>query len=85
MSLAAAAPVAECLAGQPVGRALRIVGFSHAADLRQRLLELGFTIGTECKVLRYAPLGDPMQVLVRGYTLSMRSTEAEGVLVEVAQ
>lgn len=71
----------ERLAGQPVGRVLRIVGFELPAEIHQRLLELGLTRGAECTVVRYAPLGDPMQVRVRGYSLSLRSTEAGGVLV----
>jgi Fe2+ transport system protein FeoA len=68
-----------------VGRCLRIVGFSLLPDVRQRLLELGLTVGAECKVLRYAPLGDPMQVLVRRYVLSIRSSEAEGILVSAVE
>ncbi|HYG33210.1 MAG TPA: ferrous iron transport protein A [Clostridia bacterium] len=72
----------EKLAGQPVGRRLRIVGYKLAADLEQRLLEMGMTLGTECTVLRYAPLGDPLELKVRGYCLSLRATEAEGVQVQ---
>jgi ferrous iron transport protein A len=60
------------------------VGFSLPPDIRQRLLELGLTTGTQCKVMRYAPLGDPMQVMVRSYVLSIRASEAEGVLVSAA-
>ncbi len=75
---------AERLAGQPVGRRLTIAGFDLTPDVHLRLLELGLTVGTECRVLRYAPLGDPMQVKVRGYVLSLRSSEAEGVQVLAA-
>lgn len=72
----------EKLAGQPVGRRLKIVSFSLPLDIYQRLLELGLTIGSECLVVRYAPLGDPMEVKVRGYWLSLRASEAEGVQVQ---
>lgn len=72
------------LAGQPVGRRLRIAGYSLPADVQQRLLEMGLTIGTECTVVRYAPLGDPMELKVRGYFLSLRAAEAEGVQVQPA-
>lgn len=72
----------EKLAGQPVGRRLKIVNFSLPLDIYQRLLELGLTIGSECLVVRYAPLGDPMEVKVRGYWLSLRASEAEGVQVQ---
>ena len=71
----------ETLNGQQVGRRLRIAGFSLPPDVQQRLLEMGLTAGTECTVLRYAPLGDPMELKVRGYCLSLRLSEAAGVRV----
>lgn len=51
-------------------------------DIRQRLLEMGLTPGTLCTVVRFAPLGDPMELRVRGYHLSLRKAEAEGILIE---
>ena len=42
---------------------------------------MGLTVGTECTVIRYAPLGDPMELKVRGYHLSLRTSEAQGVRV----
>ena len=74
--------ITETLAGQPAGSRLKITGFALPADVEQRLLEMGLTCGTECTVLRYAPLGDPMEVKVRGYCLSLRVAEAEGIRVE---
>ena len=71
----------EKLAGQPVGRPLRITGFALPEDIEQRLLEIGLTIGTDCTVLRYAPMGDPLEIKVRGYCLSLRLHEADGVQV----
>jgi Fe2+ transport system protein FeoA len=71
----------ETLAGQPVGRKLKIVGFSLAPDIYQRLLEMGLTKGTACTVVRYAPMGDPIELKVRGYSLSLRLAEAAGVQV----
>lgn len=47
------------------------------ADVREHLLELGFTPGTEITVVRVAPLGDPLTVRIRGYQLSLRQREAE--------
>lgn len=70
------------LAGQPVGQQVRIRGFSLPDGVRLRLLEMGLTEGAECRVVRYAPLGDPIEVKVRGYFLSLRKEEAAGVLVE---
>jgi len=71
----------EKLAGQPVGRKLKIVGFTLPPDIYQRLLEMGLTKGTACTVVRYAPMGDPIELKVRGYSLSLRLAEAAGVQV----
>ncbi|MCS7082893.1 MAG: ferrous iron transport protein A [Bacteroidetes bacterium] len=48
-----------------------------------RLLEMGLLEGTEVQVVRFAPLGDPMEIRVRGYLLSIRRREAEAVEVEL--
>lgn len=47
-----------------------------------RLAEMGLLKGTELQFIRSAPMGDPIEVRVRGYHLSLRRTEAAGVLVE---
>ena len=75
-------PVSEPLAGQPVGRKLKIVGFTLPPDIYQRLLEMGLTKGTPCTVVRYAPMGDPIEIRIRGYHLSLRKSEAAGIAVE---
>ena len=51
------------------------------ADQRPRLMELGLTIGTPVEVVRFAPLGDPVEIKVRGSKLSLRRHEAELVQV----
>jgi Fe2+ transport system protein FeoA len=66
------------------GQKGRIASIQLAPDLRQRLLEMGLTPGIECTVIRFAPLGDPMELRVRGYHLSLRKAEAQGVLVDRA-
>jgi Fe2+ transport system protein FeoA len=43
---------------------------------------MGLTKGSLCKLVRFAPLGDPLEVEIRGYRLSLRKAEAEGVLIE---
>jgi len=53
------------------------------AEFRARLLELGLTPGTPVQLLRFAPLGDPVEIKVRGSNLSLRRHEAEQVLVQV--
>jgi ferrous iron transport protein A len=54
---------------------------SGAPELRRRLLELGLVPGTRLHLVRRAPLGDPLEITVRGYALSLRRDEAS--LVEV--
>jgi Fe2+ transport system protein FeoA len=51
---------------------------------RRRLLEMGFVSGTVLRLVRTAPLGDPVQVEVRGYQLSLRRADARGILVRPA-
>ena len=51
-----------------------------AAD-RPRLMEMGLLVGTTVEVVRFAPLGDPVEIKVRGYHLTLRRHEAEQILV----
>ena len=59
-----------------------IAGLHGEGTIHQRMLEMGVTDGTEVEVLRYAPLGDPMEIFVRGFHLSLRRSEA--AMVELA-
>jgi ferrous iron transport protein A len=59
----------------------RITGVSGASDVRRRLLEMGLTPGTLLRVVRFAPLGDPIDIEVRGYHLSLRKHEARQVML----
>ncbi len=74
---------ATVLAGLAVGTRAKIAGFALPPATHQRLLEMGLTTGTECIVVRYAPLGDPLEIRVRGYHLSLRQSEAAGVHVSI--
>ena len=49
--------------------------------LRMRLLELGLLKGTSIEIVRFAPLGDPIEIKIRGYRLSIRKEEAESVVL----
>lgn len=49
---------------------------------RKKLLAMGLTPGTEFEILRYAPMGDPIEIEVRGFALTLRKDEATVVLVE---
>ena len=50
-------------------------------EITQRLLEMGLTPGTEIEIVRFAPLGDPIDIKIRGYHLSVRRQEAEVIQV----
>lgn len=69
----------ETLAAFTIGQRGRIVGFDLPPEPRQRLLEMGMTAGCEFEVVRFAPLGDPIELKVRGYHLSIRKHEAAGI------
>ncbi len=61
----------------------KVSGYSKTGKpFMNRLLSMGLTKGTELKVVRVAPLGDPIEINIRGFNLSLRKTEAEAVLVE---
>lgn len=63
------------------GRVLRIAGDD---EISIRLLEMGLTPGTELVLLGTAPLGDPMELEIRGYRLSVRRSEAARIEMEAA-
>jgi Fe2+ transport system protein FeoA len=71
----------EVLSALGIGEKARVLGFDLPPEHRQRLLEMGLTVGAECEVVRFAPMGDPIDIKVRGYQLSLRKKEASGVLV----
>ena len=50
-------------------------------ELRLRLMEMGFVRGTEVKMVKHAPLNDPLEFVIRGYHVSLRREEAESVLL----
>jgi ferrous iron transport protein A len=63
------------------GDRARVQTVDCAPTVRRRLLEMGLLPGTELRVVRRAPLGDPIEVRLRGYSLSLRKSEASGVTV----
>jgi Fe2+ transport system protein FeoA len=64
------------------GQTVRIVRVAAPPLLKQRLAELGFLRGSLLRIVRYAPLKDPLEVLIKGTHLSLRVEEAESVEVE---
>jgi len=67
-----------------VGRSYVVVRVEGPAIVRRRLMDLGLLPRTELKVVRQAPLSDPIEVEVKGYSLSVRRSEARFVEVEEA-
>ncbi len=63
----------------------RIAFVSGQGAIRKRLLEMGMTTDTRLEVVRIAPMGDPIEIKIRGYNLSLRKSEAEKVEVELEQ
>jgi Fe2+ transport system protein FeoA len=64
-----------------IGEKARVLSFDLPPEHRQRLLEMGLTVGAEFEVVRFAPLGDPIDIKVRGYHLSLRKKDAAGVRI----
>jgi ferrous iron transport protein A len=54
-----------------------------ASSSRPRLMEMGLLVGTQVELVRFAPLGDPVEIKVRGYNLTLRKHEAEQILVRL--
>lgn len=66
-----------------VGDSARVVGFEQRGKAyRKRLLAMGLTPGTEFKVTRFAPMGDPVEIKLRGFALTLRRDEAGMLLIE---
>lgn len=60
----------------------RVIGVGGDADAARRLMEMGVVRGAGLEVVRTAPLGDPIEVRIRGYMLTLRRAEAEHIEVE---
>lgn len=65
-----------------VGQTVRVSKLQGEGAVKRRIMDMGITRGTEVYVRKVAPLGDPIEVTVRGYELSIRKADAEMVVVE---
>jgi len=61
---------------------VKVVKIGGEGPVKRRIMEMGITKGAEIKVRKVAPLGDPVEITVRGYELSLRKADAEIVEVE---
>ena len=66
----------------PVGGKARVVRIHGEGAVKRRIMDMGVTKGTEISVRKVAPLGDPIEVTVRGYELSIRKADAQLIIVE---
>ena len=64
------------------GTSVRVVKIGGEGPVKRRIMEMGITRGIEVHVRKVAPLGDPLEVTVRGYELSLRKADAELIEVE---
>ncbi len=62
-----------------VGGAVKIARLNGAGPVKRRIMDMGLTKGTEVTVRKIAPLGDPIELTVRGYELSIRKDEAAAI------
>ena len=65
-----------------VGETVKVVKLHGEGAIRRRIMDMGLTKGVEIYVRKVAPLGDPMEIFLRGYELSLRKADAEMVEVE---
>lgn len=66
------------------GQAAKVVAINAAGGFKRRIMDMGITTGIGIKMVKVAPLGDPIEVTVRGYQLSLRKEEAASIEVEPA-
>ncbi len=66
----------------PVGGTTKVVRLHGEGAVKRRIMDMGITRGTDILVRKVAPLGDPMELTVRGYELSIRKFDAEQIEVE---
>ncbi|MBQ1850733.1 MAG: ferrous iron transport protein A, partial [Lachnospiraceae bacterium] len=62
-----------------IGKKVEITAVGGEGALRQHLLDMGLIPGAKIKIVKYAPMGDPMEVRIHGYELTLRLSEAEQI------
>ena len=64
------------------GQKARIIKISGNSSIKRRIMDMGLVPGAEIEMERYAPLGDPVEIKLKGYHLSLRKEEAENIVIE---
>ena len=65
-----------------IGETVKVVKLHGEGAIKRRIMDMGITKGTEVSVRKVAPLGDPVEVTVRGYELSLRKADAEMIEIQ---
>ena len=68
-----------------VGQTVKVLKLQGTGPVKRRIMDMGITKGQVIKVIRVAPLGDPMEITVRNYELSVRKADAEMIEVELVE
>ena len=68
-----------------IGQTVKVIKLHGTGPVKRRIMDMGITKGQAIKVIRVAPLGDPLEVTVRNYQLSVRKADAEMIEVELVE
>ncbi len=66
----------------PCGKTVKVTKLTGEGPVKRRIMDMGITRGVDVFVRKTAPLGDPVEITVRGYELSLRKADAEMILVQ---
>ena len=66
----------------PIGHSAKVIKLHGVGAIKRRIMDMGITKGVEVRVRKVAPLGDPIELTVRGYELTLRKDDAEMIEVE---
>ena len=76
-------PAIQPLTSVALGATATVAEINLPSASRPRLMEMGLLVGTKVELVRFAPMGDPVEIKVRGYNLTLRKSEAEQILVRL--
>ena len=77
-------PALQPLTSVALGTTAIVAEINLPSASRPRLMEMGLLVGTKVELVRFAPMGDPVEIKVRGYNLTLRKHEAEQIFVRTA-
>lgn len=72
----------KTLRSTPIGETVTVLKLDGEGGVKRRIMDMGITKGARILVKKVAPLGDPIEITVRGYELSLRKSDAEKIIVE---